>query len=171
MPSTRGLALPALALSLLAACQPDQTARHISAAHVVDAIKSDEVHWNTQWKYKNPDDLMGHYAPDAVLMVDNAAPASGAPAIRALIQGALEDPAFAYSFSSERIVVAKSFDLAVARGAYTETGTDPATKQPRTVQGAYVMTYAPGPDGGWRVTWQIDTPGPAAKTTAPAPGA
>lgn len=164
-------ALPVLALAGFAACTPQQQPRHISAARVVDAIKSDEVHWNNQWKYKNVDDLMGHYAPDAVVMVDGAAPASGGPAIRALIQGALQDPVFAFSFASERIVVAKSYDLAVARGSYTETATNPVTKQPQTVQGAYVMSYAPQPDGSWRAVWQIDTPGPATAGAPAAPAA
>ena len=150
----------------LAACAPPTRQPHVVASKIVDAIKADEVHWNLDWKNRNLDDIVGHYAPNAVLLTPDEPPAVGAAAIRAAFAQALQDPAYAFSFASERVTVAKSGDLAAARGTFSLTVTDPATKAPRTLSGTYVTTYAPAPDGGWKAVWNIGTPGPTLPTSA-----
>jgi ketosteroid isomerase-like protein len=134
-------------------------------ARVVDAIKSDEVRWNTDWKSGDADKVAAHFGSGAVVMIPGAAPMAGAAAIKAGIQQAMNDPDFAFAFASEKVEVASSGDLAVSRGAYTETSDDPAAKTRVTTAGTFVTVYKPQADGAWRAVWDISTPG------APAPPA
>ena len=62
------------------------------------------------------------------------------------------------TFSSDRVRVAASGDLAVAHGAYKETTTDPRTGSPVTTIGSYVTVYKPDASGVWRAVWDISTP-------------
>ena len=134
----------------------------INSAKVVDTIKTDEVHWNADWKSGDAGKLTAHFAPKATVMMPGAAPIQGQAAIKDVVQQAMDDPAFTFIFASEKVDVAGSGDLAVSRGAFTETSTDPKTKTVITTKGSFVTVYKPGPDGVWRATWDIATPGPAA---------
>jgi ketosteroid isomerase-like protein len=135
-------------------------------ARVVDAIKADEVHWNADWKSGDPEKVAAHFGSGAVVMIPGAAPLVGAAAIKAGVQQAMNDPDFAYAFASDKVQVASSGDLAVSRGAYTETSDDPAAKTKVTTAGTFVTVYKPQADGVWRAVWDISTPGAPA---APAP--
>lgn len=149
----------------LTACSPARApaARPMNTAKIVDAIKIDEVHWNADWKSGSPAVITAHYAPGAVLMVPGAAPRVGAPAIQDAIGEVLEDAGHSLTFASDKIDVAASGDLAVARGTYSETTTDPATKALVTVRGVYVTVYKPVAKGAWKAVWDINTPGAPAK--------
>lgn len=160
----RALALLACLVSL-AACgaKPDQP--RFNAARVVDAIRTDEVHWNADWKSGDAGKIAAHYAPDAVVMDTGEAPTSGIEAIRADVQKTIDDPGFTLSFSSDKVDVAASGDLAASRGTFTETTTDEATKAVTKTSGTFVTVYKPQADGIWKAVWDISTPG------APAPKA
>jgi uncharacterized protein (TIGR02246 family) len=130
---------------------------------VIDAIRTDEVKWNADWKSGDPGRVVAHYAPDAVLMVPGEAPMTGLEAIRAGAQKSMDDPGFSLAFSSEKVDVSKSGDQAVSRGTFKETATDPASKARVEATGTFVTVYKPQPDGSWKALWDIATPGaPAA---------
>lgn len=149
----------------LTACSPagPPATRPMNTAKIVDAIKIDEVHWNADWKSGSPAVITAHYAPNAVLMVPGAAPRVGSAAIQDGIGEVLEDAGHSLTFASDKIDVAASGDLAVARGTYSETSTDPTTKALVTARGAYVTVYKPGANGAWKAVWDINTPGAPAK--------
>jgi len=130
----------------------------VDTAKIFDTIKTDEVHWNNDWKSGNPVLIAAHYAPAATLMVPGLAPMVGTAAIRAGIAEALDDKAFGLTFASDKIDVAASGDLAVARGTYAQVSTDPRTRAPITQKGSYVTVYKPQ-SGVWRAVWDINTPG------------
>jgi len=73
------------------------------------------------------------------------------------------DPAANVSVSNEIVDVAASGDMAVYRATYAYRFTDPATKQPATEHGNWLMGYKVQPDGSWKLAWGVvsDT-GPAA---------
>jgi len=91
------------------------------------------------------------------------APVTGVEAIRAGTQKDMDDPGFSLTFNSDKVDVAASGDLAVSRGAFTLTATDPATKAAATTTGTFVTVYKPQSDGSWKAIWDIATPGPAGK--------
>jgi uncharacterized protein (TIGR02246 family) len=141
----------------------------VDTAKIVDAIKTDEVHWNNDWKSGDAALLAGHYAATATVMVPGAAPMVGVAAIKAGLQEVLEDKGFTLTFSSDKVDVAASGDLAAAHGVYTQTATDPATGAVVTQKGAYVTIYKPQADGAWKAVWDINTPG-APAVAAKEPG-
>jgi ketosteroid isomerase-like protein len=137
----------------------------VDPAKIVDAIKTDEVHWNNDYKSGDAGVIAAHYAPTATVMIPGLAPMVGSEAIRAGIAEALEDKAFTLTFASDKVDVARSGDLAAARGTYTQTATDPKTKIVVSEKGTYVTVYKPQAGGAWKAVWDINTPG------APAPAA
>ncbi len=165
--------LASLALAVFAAaCSPtgEASAPKTDPARIVDAIKTDEVHWNADWKSGDANKVAAHYALGAVVIVPGGSPATG-PAIVAGIQAALNDPGFALTFASDKVEVSASGDLAVTHGAYSQTDTNPNTKAPVTTTGSFITVYKPQPDGSWKAVWDITTPGapaPAAPTPPPA---
>ena len=162
----RTLILPVcLAASALAACGGTPDKPRFNSARVVDAIRTDEVHWNADWKSGDAGKIVAHYAADAVVMDTEQAPDTGIEAIRADVQKTIDDPGFTLTFSSDKVDVAASGDLAASRGTFTETATDPATKAVTKTTGTFVTVYKPQADGAWKAVWDISTPG------APAPKA
>jgi uncharacterized protein (TIGR02246 family) len=145
---------------LATGCGLAQKPPPIDAARIVDAIKTDEVHWNADWRSGDAARLASHYAPDAIVMTAGTAPLVGQAAIKAGIEQTVGQPGFSRSFSSERVKVAASGDLATARGTYRETSQNAETGALRTETGSYVAVYKPGPDGRWLAVWDINTPGP-----------
>ncbi|MEO8927507.1 MAG: DUF4440 domain-containing protein [Caulobacteraceae bacterium] len=151
------LCAAALACGCTPAASPAKP--NVDTAKIVDAIKTDEVHWNNDWKSGDPAKIAGHYAPAATVMIPGLAPMVGAQAMRAGIAESLEDKGFALTFASDKVDVAASGDLAAARGTYTQTTTDPKTQAFVTEKGAYVTVYKPQPGGAWKAVWDINAPG------------
>ena len=152
--------LPALSAAvLLAACHGSKPA--FNAARAVDAIRAGEVQWNLDWKSGDAGKVTAHYAAEATVMDPGAAPAKGVEAIRASVQKAMDDPGFTVTFSSDKVDVASAGDIAVSRGTFRLTATDPATKTVQPAAGTFVTVYRPQPDGSWKATWDIATLGPA----------
>ena len=158
------IALCLCAALSLAACAPKPATAPAptDAARIIDTIKTGEVHWNSDWKSGDAGKVTAHYAPNATLMLSGSPVMTGAEAIRAGVQQAVDDPAFSLTFASDKVDVAQSGDLAASRGPYKMTQTDPATKAVSTVTGTFVTVYKPGTDGQWKAVWDIATPGAAA---------
>ena len=137
---------------LLGACgeKPAAAKAPLDTAKIVDAIKTDEVHWNSDWKSGDAGMVARHYADTATVMVPGAAPMVGMAAIKAGVEDAMEDKAYSLVFASDKVDVAASGDLAATRGAYTQTATDPRTKSVVTENGTFVTVYKPQADGAWK---------------------
>ena len=160
--------LVGLAATFLCACGPGASLHPpADTAKIIDDIKIDEVHWNADYRSGDPARVASHYAPEAVLMSPGAPPAEGQAAIQAALGQGLNLPGFALTFASDRVDVARSGELAVARGHYSLASTDPKTGAKMIETGSYLTVYKPQPDGGWKAVWDINTPaGPAAPAPA-----
>jgi uncharacterized protein (TIGR02246 family) len=162
----RAVVFACLGALLLAGCGLAAPKRPVDTAKIVDAIKTDEVHWNADYRSGDAGKVVAHYAPDAIAMYPGYPVAIGKAAIKAANERAFTDPKYGLTFSSDRVRVAASGDLAVAHGAYKETTTDPKTGSPVTTAGSYVTVYKPDASGVWRVVWDINTAtGPPAPTS------
>jgi uncharacterized protein (TIGR02246 family) len=143
----------AMAISLNA-CQ--QTAPDTHDADV-KAISDNEAQWNADYKAKDLDKIVSHYADDAVLMVPGQPTDKGKDAISKDLKQMVSDPTMALSFHASIVDVAKSGDLGFTQGAYTLTATDPTTKKVINDHGSYVTTYRKQADGSWKATADIAT--------------
>lgn len=128
---------------------PDTRAADEAAIH---ALVKD---WSASAQAKDADKFTSFYAEDGVVMMADAPDVSGKAAIREAIGGMMQDPSFALSFSSDKVVVARSGDLAYETGTYSLTMSD-AKKQPATEEGNYVVVWQKQPDGAWKVA--VDAP-------------
>jgi uncharacterized protein (TIGR02246 family) len=168
--TARAVLLACLGAGLLASCGPGAPLHPpVDTAKVVDAIKTDEVHWNEDWRSGDAGKLAAHYSPDAVVMAPGYPAAAGSAAIRTMLDQVAGQPGFTLTFSSDRVDVAASGDLATTHGAYKQTSTDAKTGALVTETGSYVTVYKPGADGAWKAVLDINTPGGAPKSAPPAP--
>jgi uncharacterized protein (TIGR02246 family) len=150
-----GLAGAAALAVLVAGCAKYGSGGGASADEIKAAIKDDEKKWNEQFKSKDLEGLLGHYASDAFFVAPGVKPASGSTEIRKVYAEASSDPAFNVSFSSDRIDVAGSGELAYARGRFSEKYTDQKTQKVMTGGGSYITVYKKQADGSWKTVEDI----------------
>ena len=170
MRKVTGIALATSALVLLAGCKMDGGERHgqADAAAIEKQIKDIETQWNADYNAHNVDALAAHYADDAALANPGAALATDAASRRAGLAQFVADPSLKLSFASDRVLVAKSGEIASTRGHYTMETTDPATKKPKTETGTYLTVWKKQEDGSWKAVEDAVIPGapPAAAAAA-----
>ena len=136
------------------------------ADSVKQTIKADEAKWNKDFKAKDTEGLAGHYADDA-FFVASGTTAEGSTPIRQVFANASTDPAFNVQFSSDKIDVSSSGDVAYARGKFTEKYTDRKTGKVMTDSGSYLTIYKKQDDGSWKVVEDFSAPNP--DTVKPVP--
>jgi uncharacterized protein (TIGR02246 family) len=145
----------------IAACEKAATVKADPAA-VQNSIKADEKKWNDDFKAKNLEALLSHYADDATFVTSGGA-ATGSTAIRQSYSTALADHYFTVSFASDKIDVAASGDLAYSRGHFSEKYQDPKSKQIVSDSGTFVTVYKKQADGSWKAVEDFAVADPATR--------
>jgi uncharacterized protein (TIGR02246 family) len=153
-------------LLVVGGCQK-QASSAADPAVVKNAIKADETKWNEQFKSKDAEGLIGHYADDAFFAAPGVKGADGMTAIRKAYADATTDPAFGISFASDKIDVSGSGDLAYARGHFSEKYTDPKTGKIMTDSGSYVTVYKKQQDGSWKAVEDLAAADPGSTKELP----
>lgn len=134
------------------------------------AIRDGEAAWVKDWQAKDPDKIVAHYSPDAVLMIAGTPAMKGTDAIKSGLGPMLKDPHMSLTFSPTAVVVAKGDDIAYTQGVYTMTYTEPKTGMTLIEKGKYVTVYQKQDDGSWKAVEDIDNAdGPALPAPAEAP--
>ena len=158
--------LGAAALALvIGGCQKQAAAADPDA--VKNAIKADEKKWNDQFKSKDSEGLVAHYADDAYFVAPGVKAADGMTALRKAYADATTDPAFSVSFASDKIDVASSGDMAYARGHFSEKYTDPKTSKVMTDSGSYLTVYKKQQDGSWKAVEDFAAADPGSTKEVP----
>jgi len=160
--TTISFALVGAATLALAACDHQGRAGHDHAdtTKLADELRAKEARWMTDYQSKNVEALAGQYADDGAIAGPGEALATSDVDRRKSLQGMTSDPNFALTFGSDRILVAKSGDLASSRGHYSLTMTDKATNKPVTSTGNYLTVFKRQDDGSWKAVEDFITPGP-----------
>jgi ketosteroid isomerase-like protein len=99
-------------------------------------------------------------------MLEQSPLARGKEAIRTTIGTLMQDPAFALTFEPDRVVAARSDDLAYETGSYSLMVSDP-DGNPQTQTGHYAVVWEKQTDGSWKA--EVDVPVSGPPTEAPAP--
>ena len=162
------LALVGAAALALSGCDHHGRGGHHEAdtAKIADEIKAKEAQWLKDYQSKDLEALVGQYSDDAAIAGPGDALATSDTDRRKALQGLIGDPNFALNFASDRVLVAKSGDLATSRGHYSLTMTDKATNKPATGTGSYLTVYQKQDDGSWKAVEDFITPGPAPAAAA-----
>jgi uncharacterized protein (TIGR02246 family) len=143
--------VPLASLLLLAGCATaPPPAPAVDLAAEQGKLRDGEAAWVKDAAARDADKCVAHYADDAVLMLPGAPAAKGKDAIRAAWKGMLDDPNLKLNFSSDRIEVSASGDLATTKGSYTSTMTNPKTKKTMEDKGSYLTVYKKQADGSWK---------------------
>jgi uncharacterized protein (TIGR02246 family) len=170
MPSFRRVGFSVCVLALAACAQqapapppatPPPDTRAADAATIHALVKD----WAAAAQAKDAEKFTAVYADDATVMFEDAPDLNGKAAIREAVPGMMQDPNFALSFTADKVVVARSGDLAYETGNYQMTMSD-ARKKPATESGRYVVVWQKQADGAWKVVVDVpvsDPPAPAAK--------
>lgn len=159
----------ALALSL-AACEKydNKPGANADPGAVKNAIQADEAKWNQQFKAKDTQGLVSHYADDAYFAGPGMKPADGSTAIRQVYANASTDPAFNVQFASDKVDVAGSGDMAYSRGHFTEQYTDAKTHKVMSNSGYYLTVWKKQSDGSWKAVEDFTSADPgSAKPVEP----
>ena len=165
-----GIAIAASALVLVSGCdryQRHDQAKTTDTAAIEKQIKDIEAQWNKDYNARNIDALAAQYSADAAVANPGVALASDSASRSEAIAQFVADPNFKLDFASDRVLVAKSGELASSRGHFTMQSTDPVSKKPRTESGSYLTVWQKQADGGWKAVEDFVTPGaaPATATT------
>lgn len=83
-------------------------------------------------------------------------PMKGREAIKSGMAAAVSDPNFKLDFAADRIEISTAGDMAVSRGNYTLTATDPATNKAIHDKGSYVTVYRKQADASWKAVLDIN---------------
>ncbi len=134
----------------------------VDVGAIKTAITADEKTWSDEFqaKPKSLDALVAHYAPDAYFVAPGLKPTSGIADIRKVYEEGLKDSNFNFTFAADKVEVAEAGDMAVAQGRFTETYTDPATKQAKSDKGSFLTVYKKQSDGSWKAVqdWAVADP-------------
>lgn len=162
------LGVAAIALTIGGCQRYDKPGAKADTAAIETAIKADEKKWSDEFQAKprSLDALIAHYAEDAYFVAPGVKPSNGMAEITKTYQEGLKDPNFNITFGADSVRVAESGDLAVARGRFTETFSDPTTKGPVSHQGSFVTVYKKQADGSWKVVEDLTAVEPAAAPPA-----
>jgi len=126
------------------------------------AITDGETMWIADWKSKDIEKIVSHYADDAIFMEPGMPQMKGKDAIRAGLKMFLSDKNFVLSFTPTNVEASKGSDLAYSYGTYTAIVTDAKTRKPVNDTGKYVCVYRKQSDGSWKAVLDINNPdGPA----------
>jgi uncharacterized protein (TIGR02246 family) len=117
---------------------------------IKQAIKADETKWNADFKAKDMEALVGHYADDAYFVAPGVAAADGSTEIRKAYAVVSTDQNFEIHFAADKVEVASSGELAYARGKFTQKYTDPKSGKVMTDSGSYITVYKKQSDGSWK---------------------
>lgn len=146
----------------LTACKPaEHRAGKVDTAAEEQAIRAKETAWMDAYNKHDGKALAAQYEDDAALAANGMKLMTDSVGRSLFLDGMAKDPALRVDFTSDRIIVAASGELASSRGHYTMTYTDPATKQPKTEIGSYLTVYRKAADGSWKAVEDFTTPGAA----------
>lgn len=134
----------------------------VDVGAIKTAITADAKTWSDEFQAKprSLEALVAHYAPDAYFVAPGLKPTSGIADIRKVYEEGLKDANFNFTFAADKVDVAEAGDMAVAQGRFTETYTDPATKQVKSNKGSFLTVYKKQADGSWKAVqdWAVADP-------------
>ena len=158
----KSAAILVLGAIALAGCNKPVESK-VDTAAIEKQIRDNEAKWMAAYNSHDAAALASNYAEDAVLANPDTPLVTGLDAIRKETAGFAADPNLKMEFSSDRVGVAASGELAYSRGHYSMTYTDPDTKKATEGSGHYLTVYRKQADGSWKAVEDFVTQGPQAK--------
>jgi len=166
--SKNRLLIAVAALALIAGCHKRP---HGDGAKTEAEVKTNMTEMVAAFAARDADKAVSWDAPDFTGMFHGMPDSHGQEADRTITKEQVADPAMKFSVSDVIVDAAKSGDLAVWRAKYSYTYTDPATKQPKTEIGNWIVGWKRDGEGKMKEAWGIVSDTPSAAPAAPAAAA
>lgn len=131
------------------------------------AIRSTDAQWLAAARAKDLEKTVSFWADDATLFPMQSTPISGTNAIREYVGTSFASPDFSISWTTDKVVVAPSGDMAYATGSdqFVFRSSPTAVVSQKT---SGVVIWKKLPDGTWKAVVDMWTPqGPAKPIDAP----
>lgn len=133
-------------LALLTACGPSA-----DVDDVTETLRMTEEAQLEAVAAKDVDGVMRLYEEDAVVIVPNTAPVTGAPAIRSWFEKMVADPNLTIETTPGASWIASAGDLAVTTYSARFTLTDPDTGERRTVPMSNQTVWTKDAGSSWKI--------------------
>ena len=146
----------AIALALAACSKPAEPAKPaVDIAKIEADVKADMTAVVAAVNARDAEKAVSHDAASFVGMFHGAPNTNGPTEELAMTKQQLNDPNVKLEVSDTVVDVAASGDMAVWRGTYAFTFTDPKTKGPVIEKGNWVTVYRAQSEGGWKQTLAV----------------
>jgi uncharacterized protein (TIGR02246 family) len=136
-----------------------QTSKHDIAADDA-AVKKVASELVAAWRAKDVEGIVKQFADDATIMPPGAPVVTSKQASRDYISTAVKDPGFSLNMTVDKVVAARSGDIAYSRGKYSLAMTNPQTHKVDSYAGSFVSVFKKQADGSWKIVEDISAPGP-----------
>ena len=123
-----------------------------------NAIRAAVVEWDKAAAAKDLEKTLSFYAPDAMMFPPGMPMLTAAEKRREGWSQMMALPGYALNFSTTKVEVARSGDIAYETGTYEFTTNDKKGK-PSTAKGKYVVVWKKQADGQWKAgadIWNAD---------------
>lgn len=169
MPAFITLTIVLFACDRAGSHEEDEGAGRADTAAAAEDVKRAEAGLLAAFKARDANAVGAHYSEDAIVATPGGPPAVGRATIVRANTESFKDPGFSVDFANEKTDVAGSGDMAYTRGTFHVTFTDPGSRKPQNVAGAYLTVFRKQADG-WKAVADYVTPGAeAASPTLPLP--
>lgn len=152
------VSLIAVAAVFAAGCS---TQPRVDLAAEEAAIRATDARWLAASKAHDIERAVPFWSDDATIIGPGAPPVVGKDAIHKYVSGAFAMPGFSISWTTEKVDVAKSGDIAYSSGTDTISVTGPDGKT-ITQNNQAVAIWKKQADGSWKCVVDVMTPGEAA---------
>ncbi len=138
------------------------TSPRIDIAKEEQAVRATDAQWLAAVKAKDFDRALAFWSDDATVFAPNTPVMVGKEAIRKYVTEASAIPGFSINWTTDKVLVSSSGDLAYSSGANEITFTTPAGK-PVTEHNKGVVVWKKQADGSWKCVadiWNAEAPPP-----------
>ena len=123
------------------------------------AIRSADAKWLAAAQAHDLEGLLPFWADDATILPSGATAVTGKAAIRQYVAGAFATPGFSITWSTDKIEVSSSGDLAYS------TGTNRITFGKSVADNRAVVIWKKQADGSWKCIVDMMSPAPGASAS------
>jgi ketosteroid isomerase-like protein len=153
-------------MMLLAGCAKQAAPPAVDLAAEESAIRATDAAWQASGKSRDMEKALSYWADDSIMYAPNMPAMVGKPAIRAYVTGAVNSPDFSISWVTDKVVVARSGDMAYSTGTNQITYRDPTKNKLMTEKSHGIVVWRKQADGSWKAQidiWNDAAPGSGAK--------
>jgi len=156
--SRRTLFLALIAALAASSCRRSEIPKDTRAEDEA-VIRAYSQAYNDAVRAKDLEKSLSFYAADALSFGDQDPTTTSKEAMRPSMQAGYAVPGWTINWKTDKVVVARSGDLAYEHGRYTYTETDKNGK-PATRTGNYLLVWKKAPGGDWKIAVDTDSADP-----------